>query len=77
MHMDQFLQEVEEHFLVRKINSAEQISTGNINSTYLVYAEGARYILQRINKTVFTKPEEVMQNIRRVNRFLENAIGKI
>ena len=29
------------------------------------------HYLQRINKNVFTKPEEVMQNIRRVSRFLE------
>ena len=72
--MDKFLQDVQEHFLIRKIKDSRPISTGNINSTYLVNAEGARYILQKINKSVFTKPEEVMQNIRRVNRFLERKV---
>ena len=31
-------------------------------------------ILQKINKNVFTRPEEIMQNIRRVNRFLEKKV---
>lgn len=72
--MDQFLQEIEKQFLIRKIQGSKPISTGNINSTFLVEAEGARYILQRINKSVFTKPEDVMQNIRRVNRFLKRKV---
>jgi len=65
---------IEESFLIRRIKSMNTISTGNINSTYKVDADGARYILQRINKNVFTKPEEVMQNIRRVSRFLEKKV---
>ena len=62
--MDQkLLKKVEETFLIRKIKGMKPITTGNINSTYKVEAEGAKYILQKINKNVFTKPEEVMQNI--------------
>lgn len=73
--MDQkLLKKVEETFLIRKIKGMKPITTGNINSTYKVEAEGAKYILQKINKNVFTKPEEVMQNIRRVNRFLEKKV---
>lgn len=72
--MEKFLQEVQKQFLIRKIKQMAPISTGNINSTYLIEAEGARYILQRINKIAFTKPEEVMQNIRRVSRFLERKV---
>ena len=72
--MNKFLQDVQEHFLIRKIKDYEPISTGNINSTYMINADGARYILQKINKSVFTKPEEIMQNIRRVNRFLERKV---
>ena len=30
--------------------------------------------MQKINKTVFTKPEEVMQNIRRVSRHLKKKV---
>lgn len=72
--MEKFLKEVEDQFLVRKIKGYKPIVTGNINYTYLIEAEGANYILQRINKTAFTKPQEVMQNIRRVNRFLERKV---
>lgn len=71
---DDFLKEVEEQFLIRKIKGYKPIVTGNINYTYLVEGDGANYILQRINKTAFTKPQEVMQNIRRVNRFLERKV---
>ena len=70
----ELLNKVEETFLVRKIKSMKPITTGNINSTYKVEAEGANYILQKINKDVFTRPDEVMQNIRRVNRFLEKKV---
>lgn len=71
---NELLNKIEEAFLIRKIKSMNTISTGNINSTYKAEAEGANYILQRINKNVFTKPEEVMQNIRRVSRFLEKKV---
>ena len=64
----ELLSKIEETFLIRKMKNMDTISTGNINSTYKIEAEGARYILQRINKNVFTKPEEIMQNIRRVPR---------
>ena len=68
------LEAIESNFLIRKINSSKPLSTGNINSTEKIEAEGANYILQKINKFVFKKPEEVMQNIRRVSRFLERKV---
>ena len=71
---NELLKNIQETFLIRKINSINPISTGNINSTYKMQADGANYILQRINKNVFTKPEQVMQNIRRVSRFLEKKV---
>lgn len=71
----ELLKIVEETFLIRKIKDVKEISTGNINSTYLVEAEGGiRYILQKINKFVFKKPEQVMQNIRRVSRYIEKKV---
>lgn len=70
----ELLNKVEDTFLIRKIKSMKPITAGNINSTYRVEADGATYILQRINKNVFTKPEEIMQNIRRVSRFLEKKV---
>ena len=71
---EELLKQIKQEFLIRKIKNISPISTGNINSTYKVEAEGARYILQKINKDVFTNPEEIMQNIRRVSRFLEKKV---
>lgn len=72
----QFLEQVESNFLIRKIKNVSVISSGNVNSTYKIEADGANYILQKVNKFAFKKPEEVMQNIRRVSRFLENKVLK-
>jgi len=72
----QFFEQIEKEFLIRRIKTATVISSGNVNSTYKIEGEGANYILQKINKFVFKKPEEVMQNIRRVSRFLENKVLK-
>ena len=52
----------------------EQMTNGNINSTYKVLysdAEGVRaYVFQRINQNVFKKPVEIMQNIDLVTSHL-------
>jgi Ser/Thr protein kinase RdoA (MazF antagonist) len=49
---------------------AERFGAGLINDTYLCeFQEGGtarKYILQRINTTVFTHPEQVMQNVEAV-----------
>ncbi len=53
-----------------KYIGCEEVPTGNINSTYKVNfdfnGEKREYILQKINKNVFTEPEKVMDNIIRV-----------
>ena len=60
--------------------SCKEVSTGNINNTYLVrfIENGIResYILQRINKNVFTDPERVMDNIVKVTEFIREEIEK-
>ena len=43
---------------------------GHINSTFLVHIGGKKYILQRINTSVFSSPDAVMQNIHTVTRHL-------
>lgn len=49
--------------------------SGHINDTFLV--EGDRpYILQRMNRSIFTHPEEVMENILGVTSFLKEKIEK-
>ena len=44
---------------------------GHINETYLVTCDsGLTYILQKINKSIFTKPEELMENIAATTAYL-------
>ena len=50
--------------------SVEPLGSGNVNDTYIaifrtVFDEH-KVVIQRINKTVFTKPEELMQNMHLV-----------
>lgn len=47
--------------------------SGHINDTFLVDGE-TRYILQRMNGSIFTKPMEVMENIVGVTTFLKEKI---
>ncbi|MBQ8185435.1 MAG: aminoglycoside phosphotransferase family protein [Clostridia bacterium] len=46
---------------------------GHINDTYIVHSQ-PDYILQRINKNVFTNPPAVMENIQGVTEFLRKKI---
>ena len=54
-----------------------ELTSGNINNTYkLAYDKGGStklYTLQHINKYVFKRPNEVMNNIERVTNHLMNA----
>ena len=60
--------------------SASELTSGNINNTYmLTYRGNTRdhlYTLQHINKYVFKRPNEVMDNIERVTEWLINAYSK-
>ena len=49
---------------------------GHINSTFLVKTTSKNYILQKINTTVFKKPENVMNNIVLVTEFVASK-GKL
>ena len=51
---------------------------GHINETYLVTCDsGLTYILQKINKHIFTRPDQLMQNIAAVTEHLaKNANGR-
>ena len=52
---------------------------GHINDTYLLIYESEkkepkRYILQRMNKRIFTKPMELMENVVGVTSYLRKII---
>ncbi|MGN0621180.1 MAG: phosphotransferase enzyme family protein [Porcipelethomonas sp.] len=52
--------------------SSERITSGHINDTYkITYSENEKYILQRVNKDVFSCPEKIMHNIK----LLSNAVS--
>lgn len=44
--------------------------TGLINHTWTVEQQGKKYILQRINTNVFTRPEAIADNISRIAAYL-------
>ena len=49
----------------------EPYGNGHINDTFLVVAD-KRYILQRMNTSIFTKPVELMENIVGVTEHIRN-----
>jgi len=61
---------------IGQVNSCESYGNGHINDTFLVVVtSGKRYILQRINHTVFTKPWEIMENITAVTEHIRASSG--
>lgn len=57
----------------------EPYGYGHINDTYAVYyklqfSSPHRYILQRINKSVFKHPEQIMENIEKVTAHIRRKI---
>lgn len=63
--------EILQHFEIE--TRAESYGNGHINDTYLVTMP--RYILQRINTSIFTNPDELMENIGNVTAFLRKKIA--
>ena len=59
--------------------SAEPYGNGHINDTLCVTVTAAqgqrRFILQRVNRYVFQKPEEVIRNIEQVTEYLRGIIA--
>lgn len=53
---------------------------GHINDTYLLMygqeQKNVRYILQKMNKGIFTQPEELMENVMNVTSYLRKIIIK-
>ena len=49
--------------------AVEPLGSGNVNDTYRVdTTSGTRYVLQRLNTTVFQRPERLMANLQVVTR---------
>ena len=54
------------------IISIVENQTGLINTTYLVSSKMDKYILQRINHSIFNNPKELMANIHLATNYLKN-----
>ena len=79
LYREQHLQEISKQFQIYgQILHAEPCKIGHINETYTAtYDQGGilvRYIHQKINQTVFTKPAEVMDNMMRVTTHIRNKL---
>lgn len=53
-------------FGVTGICGISEVGTGHINRTFIVTAESGRYVLQSLNRSVFSRPEAVMSNIAQI-----------
>ena len=52
--------------------------SGHINDTYrLTYGTGKHYILQKMNRSIFTKPVELMENVSGVTAWLKKKIQEL
>ncbi len=64
-----------------KVIDYKPFGSGHINDTFVIRCElegnEIKYILQRINTSVFKKPDEVMANISRVTNFLKKKIAEL
>ncbi|MEI7534421.1 MAG: aminoglycoside phosphotransferase family protein [Verrucomicrobiae bacterium] len=56
--------------LTGELLHAEPFGSGHINHTYRLTFDHSRFILQRLNTSVFQNPAAVMENIRRVTTHL-------
>lgn len=52
--------------------SAQRYGDGHINVTYLVETDEKRYILQKVNTTLFTDPDKLMHNISTVSSHIRS-----
>ncbi|MBQ7740559.1 MAG: aminoglycoside phosphotransferase family protein [Eubacterium sp.] len=57
-----------------ELKSVKEFGSGHINSTYIADFGEKRYVIQKINTSVFKKPDELMTNVFSVTRFLKNLI---
>ena len=63
---------------IGKVEYCEPYGNGHINDTFLTVSESKkRYILQRINHHIFTRPDEIMENICAVTEFIRKQTEKL
>ena len=63
-------------FFGHEPESIVPFGNGHINSTFLVTDGSKKYILQKINTVVFTRPQDVMANIRGVTNHIRKKAAE-
>jgi Ser/Thr protein kinase RdoA (MazF antagonist) len=59
----------------KTITAISPLGNGLINDTFLVATESSHLVLQRINRTIFPAPGQIMDNLIMLNRHLEQKSG--
>lgn len=68
--MENYIELAEQFDIRGEITAVEPYGNGHINTTYLVTTSEKRYILQKMNKSVFPDTAGLMSNICLVTKFL-------
>ena len=59
----------------KAVTGIAPLGNGLINDTFLVATASSHFVLQRINRSVFPAPEQIMDNLIRLNKHLEQKSG--
>lgn len=63
------------HQFAAAVTGIAPLGNGLINDTFLVTTASSRFVLQRINRAVFPKPEQIMANLAALDRHLAQKPG--
>ncbi len=80
--MKREIKSIVKHFCIRgRLTEIRPLPRGHINDTHVLTTKKnkhtVRYILQRINHTVFKDPRSLMENVTRVTRHIRSRMQKI
>lgn len=72
---------IEQYALEGKVISSDIYGSGHINDTFLLVLElddktTKKVILQRMNHEIFTKPVELMENVKNVTAYIRKEVEK-
>lgn len=76
MYSHEFYLDVFRHFDVGDTPEIfEQCNVGHINTTLMVTCNGqTKYVMQKINTSIFKKPVELIENIINVTEFIKEKV---
>jgi Ser/Thr protein kinase RdoA (MazF antagonist) len=58
------------HQFAKVVTEISPLGNGLINDTFLVSTESSHFVLQRINRKVFSAPDQIMDNLIKLNQHL-------